>query len=96
MKNPAILILDEATSALDNESEMIIQNSLDDLTQGRTTITIAHRLSTVEAADTILVMEKDKGIVEQGDHHALMAKKGLYHYLYTKGGDLVENFESAQ
>lgn len=96
LKNPAILILDEATSALDNESEMIIQNSLDELTRGRTTITIAHRLSTVEAADTILVMEKDKGIVEQGDHRALMAKKGLYYYLYTKGGDLVENFESAE
>ncbi|WP_068455314.1 ABC transporter ATP-binding protein [Aedoeadaptatus pacaensis] len=96
LKNPAILILDEATSALDNESEMIIQNSLDELTKGRTTITIAHRLSTVEAADTILVMEKDRGIVEQGDHRALMAKKGLYYYLYTKGGDLVENFESAE
>lgn len=93
LKNPSILILDEATSALDNESEMIIQNSLDELTKGRTTITIAHRLSTVEAADTILVMEKEKGIVEQGNHEELMKKGGLYYYLYTKGGDLVENFE---
>lgn len=93
LKNPSILILDEATSALDNESEMIIQNSLDELTKGRTTITIAHRLSTVEAADTILVMEKEKGIVEQGNHDELMKKGGLYYYLYTKGGDLVENFE---
>ena len=93
LKNPSILILDEATSALDNESEMIIQNSLDELTKGRTTITIAHRLSTVEAADTILVMEKEKGIVEQGNHDELMKQGGLYYYLYTKGGDLVENFE---
>lgn len=94
LKNPAILILDEATSALDNESEMIIQHSLDALTEGRTSITIAHRLSTVENADTILVMEKDKGIVEQGSHRELMAKEGLYYYLYTKGGDLVENFDT--
>lgn len=93
LKNPSILILDEATSALDNESEMIIQSSLDELTKGRTTLTIAHRLSTVEAADTILVMEREKGIVEQGNHEELMAQKGLYYYLYTKGGDLVENFE---
>lgn len=93
LKNPSILILDEATSALDNESEMIIQNSLDELTKGRTTITIAHRLSTVEAADAILVMEKEKGIVEQGNHDELMKQGGLYYYLYTKGGDLVENFE---
>ena len=94
LKNPSILILDEATSALDNESEMIIQHSLDALTEGRTSITIAHRLSTVENADTILVMEKDKGIVERGNHKELMAKGGLYHYLYTKGGDLVENFDT--
>lgn len=94
LKNPAILILDEATSALDNESEMIIQHSLEALTEGRTSITIAHRLSTVENADTILVMEKDKGIVEWGNHKALMAKGGLYYHLYTKGGDLVENFDT--
>lgn len=93
LKNPSILILDEATSALDNESEMIIQNSLDALTEGRTTITIAHRLSTVEEADTILVMEKEEGIVEQGTHDELMERGGLYHHLYTKGGDLVENFD---
>ncbi|MDY6045175.1 MAG: ABC transporter ATP-binding protein [Peptoniphilus sp.] len=93
LKNPSILILDEATSALDNESEMIIQSSLDELTKGRTTITIAHRLSTVEEADSILVMEREKGIVEEGTHAELMAKEGLYYYLYTKGGDLVENFE---
>ncbi|WP_215508722.1 ABC transporter ATP-binding protein/permease [Peptoniphilus sp. EMRHCC_23] len=94
LKNPAILILDEATSALDNESEMIIQHSLEALTEGRTSITIAHRLSTVENADTILVMEKDKGIVERGNHKELMAKGGLYYHLYTKGGDLVENFDA--
>ncbi len=96
LKNPSILILDEATSALDNESEMIIQRSLEALTKGRTSITIAHRLSTVENADTILVMEKGKGIVEKGSHEELMAQKGLYYYLYTKGGDLVENFDAAR
>lgn len=94
LKNPSILILDEATSALDNESEMIIQNSLEELTAGRTTITIAHRLSTVENADTILVLQKDAGIVEQGNHRELMAKQGLYHHLYTKGGDLEAGFEN--
>lgn len=88
LKNPPILILDEATSALDNESEAIIQRSLEELAKGRTTITIAHRLSTVEGADKILVMTKEKGIIGQGSHRELMEKKGYYYKLYTKGLDL--------
>ncbi|MCD1147416.1 ABC transporter ATP-binding protein/permease [Peptoniphilus sp. KCTC 25270] len=93
LKNPPILILDEATSALDNESEAIIQKSLEKLTQGRTTITIAHRLSTVENADKILVMTKEDGIIEEGNHKELMEKEGFYYKLYTKGIDLVDAFE---
>ena len=85
LKNPKILILDEATSALDNESELIVQQSLERLTKGRTTLTIAHRLTTVQNSDLILVMSEE-GIVEQGTHDELMAKKSYYYNLYTKGG----------
>ena len=82
MKNPPILILDEATSALDNESERIVQKSLDTLMQGRTTFTIAHRLTTIRNADEIMVLT-DEGIVEQGSHDQLMAKPdGQYKKLY--------------
>lgn len=87
LKNPPILILDEATSALDNKSEIVVQDSIEKLSKGRTTITIAHRLTTVQNADLILVMTKD-GIVERGSHQDLMAKKGYYYNLYTKGGRL--------
>ena len=73
LKDPKILILDEATSALDNESERIIQKSLEELSKNRTCITIAHRLSTIRNADEILVM-KAGSIVEQGSHDELMAK----------------------
>ena len=82
LKNPPILILDEATSALDNESEHIVQQSLDGLMKGRTTFTIAHRLTTIRGAATILVLT-DQGIVEQGSHAELMAKKGVYYNLYS-------------
>ncbi|MBR2697633.1 MAG: ATP-binding cassette domain-containing protein, partial [Clostridia bacterium] len=82
LKNPPLLILDEATSALDNESEHLVQRSLQDLMQGRTTFTIAHRLTTIRNADTILVLT-DEGIVEQGSHAELMAKKGVYYGLYS-------------
>lgn len=82
LKNPPVLILDEATSALDNESERIVQKSLEQLAKGRTTFTIAHRLSTIRNADTILVLTGD-GIAERGSHAELMAKKGLYYELYT-------------
>ncbi len=81
LKNPPILILDEATSALDNESELLIQRSLETLAKGRTTLTIAHRLTTIRNADTILVLTED-GIQERGSHRELMAKKGLYYNLY--------------
>ena len=82
LKNPPILILDEATSALDNESERLVQQSLEKLMRGRTTFTIAHRLTTIRNADTILVLT-DEGIVEQGAHAELMAREdGVYHRLY--------------
>jgi ATP-binding cassette subfamily B protein len=77
LKNPAVLIFDEATSALDNESERAVQQALLSLAQGRTTIVIAHRLSTVRHADRILVMTPD-GIGEEGTHDQLMAADGLY------------------
>ena len=82
LKNPPILILDEATSALDNESERLVQQSLEKLMHGRTTFTIAHRLTTIRSADKILVLT-DEGIVEQGSHAELMARTdGVYHKLY--------------
>ncbi len=82
LKDPRILILDEATSALDNESELLIQEALDRLMQGRTSFIIAHRLSTIHNADRIIVMDKGK-LVESGNHAQLMDKEGLYHKLYT-------------
>jgi ATP-binding cassette subfamily B protein len=82
LKNPPILILDEATSSLDNESEKIIQASLDRLSQDRTTLVIAHRLSTVKNADKIIVLTED-GIVEKGTHQELINKDGgVYNRLY--------------
>ncbi len=81
LKNPPILILDEATSALDNESERIVQKSLEVLAKGRTTFTIAHRLTTIRNATVIWVLT-DKGVEEQGTHAELMAKKGVYYQLY--------------
>ncbi len=81
LKNPPILILDEATAALDNESERFIQKSLDDLSKNRTTIIIAHRLSTVRNADEIIVLTDD-GIIERGTHDLLMKKDGQYKKLY--------------
>ena len=81
LKNPAILIFDEATSALDNESEKIVQQSMEALAKGRTTFVIAHRLSTIQNAQRILVLT-EKGIEEEGTHRELMAKKGAYAHLY--------------
>lgn len=81
LKNPPILILDEATSALDNESERIVQKSLEKLAHGRTTFTIAHRLTTIRNATKILVLTEN-GIEEQGSHEELMAKQGIYYELY--------------
>ena len=82
LKNPPILILDEATSALDNTTEILIQQSLDELCKGRTTLVVAHRLSTIKNADEIAVIAEGK-IVEQGTHEALLEKKGLYADLYS-------------
>lgn len=81
LKNPSILILDEATSALDNESEVVVSKSLERLAVGRTTLTIAHRLTTIRNADRILVLSDGK-ISEQGNHEQLMARKGQYYQLY--------------
>ena len=81
LKNPAILILDEATSALDNATEMLIQESLEELSRGRTCIVVAHRLSTIKNADEIVVLTRD-GVVERGTHEELLANHALYESLY--------------
>ena len=83
LRDGRILLLDEATSSLDNESEYLVQQALDRLMRGRTTIVIAHRLSTVERADRILVLDRGR-IVEEGTHQELLTKAGLYHRLYTR------------
>jgi len=82
LKNPKILMLDEATSALDTESERLVQEALERLMVGKTTFIVAHRLTTIQRANRILVLNNGR-IVEQGDHFTLMERKGLYHYLYT-------------
>ncbi len=82
LKNPAILILDEATSALDNTTEILIQNALDELCKGRTTLVVAHRLSTIKNADEIIVINNGK-IKEQGTHDELIDKNGVYAHLYN-------------
>ena len=89
LKDPAILILDEATSALDNATEAEIQSALDAAGRGRTTLVVAHRLSTVQTADRILVMRQGR-IVERGTHAELLARRGVYYELWTaqEGGDV--------
>lgn len=82
LKNPKILILDEATSALDNATEMIIQKSLEELTVGRTTLIVAHRLSTIKNADEIVVLTSE-GIAEKGNHKELIKNNGIYSSLYN-------------
>ena len=80
LANPPILILDEATSALDSITERNIQKSLDELSEGRTTLVVAHRLTTIRKADVIIVITKD-GIAEMGNHEELMNMKGIYYKL---------------
>ena len=79
--DPRILILDEATSSIDTETEQLIQRALDRLRAGRTSVVIAHRLSTVQKADRILVLHKGE-VREQGTHQELLAQRGIYHRLY--------------
>lgn len=81
LKNPPILILDEATSALDTETEQVIQESLNSLAEGRTTLIIAHRLATIKHATRIVVVTEE-GIAEQGSHEKLLANDGPYKKLY--------------
>jgi subfamily B ATP-binding cassette protein MsbA len=83
LHNPRILLLDEATASLDNESEALVQDALTRLMQGRTTLVVAHRLTTVERADQILVLDQGE-IVERGTHSELMELEGLYRRLYTR------------
>ena len=80
LKNPPILILDEATSSLDTESERLVQDALNHLMKDRTSIVIAHRLSTVRHADEIIVLQHGK-IAERGKHEELITRKGIYHRL---------------
>lgn len=90
LKNPAVLILDEATSALDNESERYIQASLEKLSKDRTTIVVAHRLSTIRNADEIIVINQN-GIQERGSHEELLAKNGLYAKYYNMQFEGLDN-----
>lgn len=87
LKAPKVLLLDEATAALDNESEHLVSESLDKLAAGRTTLTIAHRLTTIHGADRILVLSGNR-IVEEGNHETLMKQKGIYYQLYTSANVL--------
>ncbi|MBQ7040175.1 MAG: ATP-binding cassette domain-containing protein, partial [Clostridia bacterium] len=92
LKDPAILILDEATSALDNTTEVLIQHALDELCKGRTTLVVAHRLSTIRNADEIAVVIEGK-IKERGTHEELMEKNGTYKKLYSlqfRENDLID------
>lgn len=95
LKNPPVLILDEATSALDNESEHLVSQSLERLSVGRTTLTIAHRLTTIQNADRILVLS-DSNIVEEGNHEELLLRRGMYYQLYTSAGEAEQEAQTEE
>ena len=92
LKAPRVLLLDEATASLDNESEHLVSESLDKLAAGRTTLTIAHRLTTIHGADRILVLSGSR-IVEEGNHETLMRQQGIYYQLYTSA-NIVDQMET--
>ncbi|MBQ1229275.1 MAG: ATP-binding cassette domain-containing protein, partial [Firmicutes bacterium] len=85
--DPPVMILDEATSSIDTRTESIVQRGMDNLMHGRTVFVIAHRLSTVQNSDVIMVMENGR-IIERGDHNRLMAEKGKYYQLYMGAFEL--------
>ena len=87
LKNPRMIILDEATSALDNESEFEVARSLETLSRGRTTLTIAHRLSSIKNSDRILVLTEE-GIAEEGTHNELLEQKGIYYQFYMTANEI--------
>ena len=95
LKAPKVVLLDEATAALDNESEHLVAESLDKLAEGRTTLTIAHRLTTIQGADRILVLSGNR-IVEEGSHETLMKRKGIYFQLYNSANILADRTERTQ
>ena len=87
VSNPPVMILDEATSSIDTRTEALVQNGMDKLMQGRTVFVIAHRLSTVQNSDVIMVLDHGR-IIERGNHEKLIAEKGTYYQLYTGAFDL--------
>jgi ABC-type transport system involved in Fe-S cluster assembly fused permease/ATPase subunit len=95
LKNPPILVLDEATSALDTRTELALQADLERVAEGRTTLVIAHRLSTVVDADEIVVLEAGR-LVERGTHAQLLARRGLYHQMWTRQQEVAEEAQAAE
>ena len=90
LRNPSLLILDEATSALDNRTENIVQDALSKLLKNRTSIVIAHRLTTLKDAENILVLSNGE-FIENGTHQSLISKKGIYYNLYHSQNKSVDN-----